>query len=110
MADKLTQEQLDRVAALALEDVVSVYSGKPGKCCCGCAGNHRYALAHVVSGVAAKSRGYAVDADEVNDRQVRKVLRVVQENIGRDDVDAMEDGFASVVVGGRLYIVYPKEA
>ena len=59
----------------ALTDVVSVYSGKAGKCCCGCSGKHR-ASAH--RQVAAKSRGYAVDDDEVSDRSVKLIYRKVK--------------------------------
>ena len=82
-------------------DVLSVYSGKNGKCCCGCAGDHRYNSQHKEEG--GTSRGYPVDAEDINDRQVRKVIGILRraEKIEYDRPD-----FISTVVGERLYIVY----
>lgn len=62
--------------------VMSAYEGRAGKCYCGCAGNHRYASKH--REVAGVNRGYAISDDEVNDRQVKKVLRIVKENFSYD--------------------------
>lgn len=55
-----------------IEQVSSVYSGKNGSCCCGCAGKHTYASAHRTW--ASKNRGYNVGLDEVNDRVVSTSL------------------------------------
>ena len=102
--------QLQLVASVKFEDVESVYSGKNHKCCCGCAGNHRYNSLYAEA--ADKSRGYALDVEDVNDKQVRKVLKLNQTNLqdvtlGSNnmswvDKDASEDG--------RLYIVYFTDA
>src|SRR5208282_2130545 len=76
---KPTQEEVTaRLVAMTAAEVSSVYSGKPG-CCCGCKGNHRYNSQHVVS--ASKNRGYAVTGSDINDRQVAKVLDVIQANV-----------------------------
>lgn len=116
-----TRAALELIAAITVADVSSVYSGKPG-CCCGCKGNHRYNSAHVAS--ASKNRGYAVTPDEVNDRQVKKVLGVIQQN-----AEAVASNFVADAAHGstnnfwvelpnggfdakgepttRLFIVYP---
>lgn len=95
-----TKEKLENAAA----NVMSVYSGKAGKCYCGCSGNHRHASAHVVA--ASKDRGYEVTADEVNDRQVRKVTGILLENIKKGEhVEDFGSG-VSIEVGPRVYIVY----
>lgn len=93
-----------------LAQVSSVYSGKDNHCCCGCAGKHTYASAHVKW--AGRDRGYAVTPDEVNDRTVKLIVNKI--NLcyaglvegGRKDIQ--ETDFISAVVGDRLYIAYLK--
>ncbi len=104
------------LASLSADRVKSVYSGKDGKCCCGCSGNHRYASAH--KAVAEKDRGYPISKEEVNDRQVKRVLGIVQANFTADDAanpgeqtyyHADHPGGVthfSAAVGERLYVVY----
>lgn len=89
------------VQELQIADIMSVYSGKAGACCCGCSGKHRYASAH--REVASKNRGYLITDDEVNDQQVRKVLRIVQSQAGK--AESFGTGY-SVEQGARLYCVY----
>jgi hypothetical protein len=91
----------------ALTDVVSVYSGKAGKCCCGCSGKHRVASAHRQA--AAKSRGYAVDDDEVSDRSVKLIYRKVKAAIeaGNDEGNRGPDCW-SVDIGNRTLCVYTR--
>jgi hypothetical protein len=93
-----------------LNKVVSVYSGKEGKCCCGCSGNHRYASQHVK--FASKDRGYDVSADEVNDKQVRKVVKLIL-STPMGDIRATDKfgGTRTYVatVNGRWYIAYVKD-
>jgi hypothetical protein len=88
-----------------LKDVVSVYSGKAGKCMCGCSGKHTYASAH--REWASKNRGYAIDDDEVSDRTVKiifnKLLKIGPPN-------ALDDGRIIFAENGeRTYTVYFKE-
>lgn len=110
------QKMVDQFVKLTPRDVMSVYSGKPGKCCCGCAGNHRYSRLNRQA--ASSHRGYRVDDDEVNDRQVAKVLTLVQDRAKVVGVDDRRDrnletcvskgpNHYATEVGGRLYIVYP---
>ena len=46
-----------------VDKVVSVYSGRAHKCCCGCSGKHTYASEYAPYG--KEIRGYPIDADEV---------------------------------------------
>lgn len=85
----------------SVEDVLSVYSGKDGKCCCGCSGKHTYGT-HRLQEVA-KSRGYSISDDEVNDREVKRILNIVRKS---DDSFSIGSNHVSCVVGKRLYIVY----
>jgi hypothetical protein len=96
----------DLIAMLALakvteSDVMMVYSGKAGGCWCGCRGSYRYRPETQAAGTAR--RGYAVDADEVNAKQVRKVLALLKAN--PTQVESFGDGF-SMTLGNRDYGVY----
>jgi len=88
---------------LTLQNVMSVYSGKYGKCCCGCSGKHSYNSRYIDEG--SKDRGYKVGADEVNDRQVQKVVNLINKAT-REELEAVDNGFLSLVVGERLYVAY----
>ena len=99
--ERLTPTELEHLLSLMPADVMSVYSGKAHRCCCGCSGNHRYAAAH--RNVASKHRGYTVEDKEVNDVQVRRVLRILQKNAGTAHGGG---GHFAVVIGERLYVVY----
>lgn len=65
---------------ISIENVKSVYSGKNGKCCCGCAGKH--------------------SEDQKQKTRIVNILNKDQDTI----ID--ESGHAYTVVGNRLYIVY----
>lgn len=82
-------------------NVMSVYSGRAGACCCGCKGKHHYNSSHVDEATA--DRGYLVTPDEVNDSQVTRVLRLVQAN---EPAVRFEYGHVYAEVGSRVYIVY----
>jgi hypothetical protein len=107
------------LAAVTLDQVMSVYSGKVGRCYCGCSGNHRYASKHREA--ASKDRGYPVFMDEVNDRQVKKIFKIVKENFAYDHETCKEgmqpyniqgedeDRFVThftAEVEGRSYTIY----
>jgi hypothetical protein len=97
----MTDQELAALASLTTDQVVTVYSGRAGKCCCGCAGNHRVNSKHAA--LATERRGYAHDPKDVNDRQVAKVLGLVRANA--KDAEAGMGNF-SVVLENRLYVVY----
>lgn len=89
-------------------DVMSVYKGQAGKCCCGCKGLHRYNPAHRDQG--GLDRGYAISDDEVNMSFVKKVLKVVQQNAAKADIsNGTKGGFVThvaVELDEKLYVVY----
>jgi hypothetical protein len=88
---------------LTVEDVLSVYSGKAGHCCCGCVGKHRYNSAFLDE--AGKNRGYAVASDEVDDKKVLKVLRLIKS--GEHDAE-FETNNVALKRGNRVHIVYQR--
>jgi hypothetical protein len=61
----------------------SVYSGRNGKCCCGCAGKH-----------------------STEARQITRILNLVKKN----PTEFVTNEFVSTVVGKRVYIAYLKGA
>lgn len=85
--------------AINASDVVSVYSGKDGKCCCGCAGRYYYAKATRVA--AGKARGYKVTDDEINDGMITRIVRLMNKT---PEAIEWDDEYAALVVGGRLYM------
>ncbi len=87
---------------LTVSDVRSVYSGKKGKCCCGCSGTYYYNSSYQEE--ESKRRGYPIDDEEVSDKMVNKVLRKLQTD-GENTVKGGNN--YSMVIGQRLYIVYP---
>ncbi len=86
--------------------VVSVYSGKLGKCMCGCSGNHRVNPEH--RELAGKRRGYAISDDEVNLAQVTRVLRLIQAEGETAKIEAGLGGETIVyaTVGKRELVAY----
>ena len=102
-------ELKDVIRVMTNDDVVSVYSGKAHHCCCGCSGKHSYNSKFVAEG--SRLRGYKVDREEVNDKQITRVVNLVKENVaiaqGSDDkrhVGRRE--WVSVIINERLYVVY----
>jgi len=91
----------EQLARSKVEDVVKVYSGKDGACCCGCAGKYYYSSAH--RNVGSKSRGYEVTDDEVSDKMVHKVFGMASANLA--SFDLLSDTQFTFVVGSRLYMV-----
>lgn len=88
---------------IELNEISSVYSGRNGACCCGCAGKHTYASQH--REWAGKNRGYEVTDDEVFDRTVKMIVSKINANI--DSAEDVGDHVA-LVVGKRLYVAYRK--
>jgi hypothetical protein len=98
-------EQMINVQEISISKVASVYSGKNGLCCCGCAGRYSYAKAH--QAYSSKHRGYAVTDDEISDRECLRVLRLVQAEDAKDPVlvEHLADDQVTTVVGKRRYMV-----
>jgi hypothetical protein len=90
-----------KVLAAVTDDVLSVYTGKAGKCCCGCSGRHRYNAQF--RDLGGRRRGYVLGDDEVNTRQVTKVLGLLKAH-----VSDVEDGgsYWALTLDGRDVIAY----
>jgi hypothetical protein len=91
---------------IKIETVASVYSGKAGRCCCGCSGKHRYASAHVKW--ASKNRGYEVTDKEISDRSVKLLVNKLNKADAKELSDPNPRSIA-MERGGRLYVVYFKQ-
>ena len=84
-----------------ISNIVKVYSGKAGKCMCGCAGKYSY----TEDGAANFGPGYDV-SDAVNERSVKMIARKVLGN-----PNAVREGdYVFVEEAGRIRVVYFKEA
>ena len=90
---------------LTLDNVASVYSGKVGRCCCGCSGKHTYASA--LRDEASKSRGYEVRDEEINDRTVKMIFNKVANKYWKD-VTKISETCYSYETDTRLYVLYMK--
>jgi hypothetical protein len=91
-----------RVKDLTVDQVRSVYSGRADHCACGCAGTHRYNSKHIDE--ATKDRGYQVRLEDINDKQIARVLNVIKKEAGVEEY--IKENYVSVDVGNRMYIVY----
>ena len=80
---------METTVTFTLDQFQQVYSGKDGRCCCGCSGKH----------YTAADKGWAAMG--------AKVMRLLN-----DPANGAEDNgdHVSVVLDGRLYIGYRKEA
>lgn len=85
---------------LTCENILSVYSGKPG-CCCGCKGTHYANPDHRAE--AEKERGYAYDDKHVSQRMTEKVLGIIKAQATEEDYNSSH---IAVETDTRLYIVY----
>lgn len=70
---------------LMVEQVKRVYSGKAGKCCCGCAGTYYEA------------------ADAASAKMVKKVVGLIN---AADELLDDEEGHKAIEIGNRVYIAY----
>lgn len=87
-----------------LEDVVSVYTGKPG-CMCGCLGTYSYASQH--KDYASNDRGYKIDESEINDRKIKLMFNKFMKNISQIKE---QDGYIYYIeTETRNNVIYFKE-
>jgi len=96
--------QSPAVQLLTVVDVLSVYSGRPG-CMCGCKG--KYFLTEESREEADAFRGYPHSDEDVSQRQVTRVLRLVQAAEDNPSMRIARDlEYVWVQVGQRVYAVY----
>lgn len=82
----------------------SVYIGRYGECCCGCAGKHIYPerlrdLGNIV-------RGYPLNADEVSDKRFKAGLQRLEKLLREGQIDMVSGGFISARDGNQLVTGY----
>lgn len=82
-----------------MKQVFKVYSGKVG-CMCGCIGKWSYTADAVDYG--SEERGYAVSAEEVNERSVK----IMTKKVLNDPDVVFEDDYAYVEDGNRIRAIY----
>lgn len=105
----MTIEAAQQLGTLTPDDVMCVYSGKPG-CACGCRGKYSYNSRHAAKG--SERRGYAVDDEDINDREVKRILGLLQANVEAVKVIEADDAldgrtiFAFDKHENRTYTVY----
>jgi hypothetical protein len=83
-----------------MRKVLSVYSGKIGKCMCGCSGKHTYNPE--LRELGSKTRGYEVSEDECNARTVKMITQKVY----RSPNAVFDNGCAYVDIGNRSYVIH----
>ena len=87
---------------IKLENVGKVYSGKAGRCACGCSGTYWVASKH--REWADKNRGYPYDDSDISDKQVRRVVNLINQNI--DAAESFGKDGIMADIGNRTYAVY----
>jgi hypothetical protein len=102
--DAMTNAEINKAlenSTIKLDTVLSVYSGKNERCCCGCAGKHTYASKY--RDLATAKRGYKVNDEEVSDRSVKTIVRKMNQFPG---ALKFANGHVSLVLNDRLYVAY----
>jgi hypothetical protein len=84
-----------------ISGITKVYSGKAGRCACGCSGKYSY-TAH---GAVEDNPGYDV-TDSINERSVKIIAKKVLSNPNTDHSDKE---YAVLEQNGRVLIVFFKE-
>jgi hypothetical protein len=78
-----------------LQKVYKVYSGKAGKCMCGCAGKYSY----TADGAVEHNPGYQPHVSE-------RSVKIVAGKVLRNPNKIIEDGMAIVEENGRVLVAY----
>jgi hypothetical protein len=90
--------------SLELKDIESIYSGKAGKCMCGCSGKYTYATINKVK--AGKERGYEVGDEECNDKVVKMLLKRMKNFVSNGVALQLGTSYYFITVGERTYTLY----
>jgi hypothetical protein len=76
------------------QTVYKCYQGKLNRCMCGCSGKYKVASAEVE--YAGKERGYPVFEEDISDRVVKRITKLILENENKvyyedDNIYMLED-------------------
>lgn len=96
---------MTQAAKIKADKVSSVYTGKSGACCCGCAGKRWYPTSMAPHGKAL--RGYEIDAESVSDIAVKRAINKVNKMMV-EQPEKIESDSTYIVYddGNRQTIVY----
>lgn len=89
------------VGELTVDDVMSVYVGRAGRCCCGCSGRHTTNPKH--SALRGETRGYTIDEHECDTKTVKRVLKKLQRNLAKVEKADDKCFFYDVIRGENKY-------
>lgn len=90
---------------VSLDDVRRVYSGKRGKCMCGCAG--KYSRAKRWQREESENRGYPVEDNECSDREVKRIVALLLMHPNtKVDTGLSDEMHMYVEQGERIYCAY----
>lgn len=78
-----------------MENVYKVYSGKAGRCACGCSGKYSY----TAEGAVKHNPGYEPNISE-------RSVKIIANKVLRNSNKIVEDGFAYVEQNGRILVAY----
>jgi hypothetical protein len=84
---------------IKIEDVMCVYSGKEGRCMCGCAGKYTYR--EETREIGSKDRGYPVKDEDIDNARVQRVINKINRNAFTRELN-----HAFVVIGQTIYCAY----
>lgn len=84
-----------------LEDVITVYRGRPNRCMCGCSGKYIYTNANRV--IASNHRGYKVNDDDINDAIVKRIIKKFDTDMPVKD---WGNGIYELIIGNTQYTLY----
>ena len=78
-----------------MEGVYKVYSGKAGRCACGCAGKYSY----TAEGAVKHNPGYEPNISE-------RSVKIIAGKVLRNPNKIVEDGLAYVEENGRILVAF----
>jgi len=81
--------------------VLSVYSGIDGKCCCGCSGKHTYNP--LWKKIAQEDHGGILDDEEFSSRSIKIILNKIKKSPNAREED---DYIFATTDTGRLLVAY----
>lgn len=98
---------INEMPKLKIEDIKSVYIGKPYACRCGCSGVYYYP--QINKELAGEDRGYQVEDDEINDEKVMRVYNKLVK-FAKNGIDVQislnKEYIFTIVIGKKEYSLY----
>jgi hypothetical protein len=93
------------ISELTTDDILCVYSGRSG-CACGCRGIYRYNPDHKKEAQKDYSSTTILEKKDFNLNQIKRILRVFQENAERVESYPDSPGFVGLDLEDKCYTLY----